>query len=130
MNLSLNDKESKTFHGIINGEVRCCVNQWDDDTCRMPSQKRLKDAKHGHAILDKWQKTQSVIPGTNFIDLGAVVACNLDLTLKEVTYSKNLLTHNVKELRKALQNVPTPYTGVYLMFDEEATNAENILARI
>lgn len=130
MNISLTADESKTFYSTIDSELHCVVNEWDSDTGRRPSQKRIADGKYAHSIMDKWSKTQNLIPGTNFINLSNIVACTLDLTPEEIKYSKHLLGKTVKELRKELTGINTPYTGIYQAFDETATNAESILTRL
>ena len=130
MTISLNALESKIFQMIIEGELRCVINEWDSDTCRRPSKKRMNDGKYAHSIIDKWEKTQNIPTGATFIDPNNSIACTLDLTKEEIKYSKNLLDKAAKELRKELIDAPTPYTGVYQMFNETATNAENIAARI
>jgi hypothetical protein len=130
MTISLNATESKTFQTIIEGELRCVINEWDSDICHRPSKKRIADGKYGQSIMDKWNKTQNIISGTAFINLNNIIACTLDLTKEEIKYSKNLLNKAATELRKELICTPAPYTGVYQMFDETATNAENIAARI
>lgn len=130
MNISFTADESQTFYSVIDSELRCVINEWDNDTNRRPNQKRIADGKHAHSIMDKWSKTQNLIPGTSFINLSNIVACTLDLTPEEVKYSKHLLDKTVKELRKELTGINMPYTGMYQTFDETATNAENILARL
>lgn len=130
MTISLTALESKTFQRIIEGELRCVINEWDSDTCRRPSKKRMSDGKYAHSIIDKWEKTQNIIAGAVFINPNNIIACTLDLTKEEIKYSKTLLDKSAKGLRKELIGAPIPYTGVYQMFDETATNAENIAARI
>lgn len=130
MNILLTADESQAFYSTIDSELRCVVNEWDNDTNRRPSQKRIADGKYAHSIMDKWSKTQNLIPGTSFINLSNIVACTLDLTPEEVKYSKHLLDKTVKELRKELTGINAPYTGIYQVFNDTATNAESILARL
>jgi hypothetical protein len=130
MIISLSAKEAKAFYSVIGSEMRKVINEYDEDTCRVPSKKRIKDGQYGKNIIDKWEAAQPKISGTNFVNLDNTVACNLDLSDKEIAYSKHLLDKAVSELRKELAPYPKPYTGVLAAFDDEATAAENILAKI
>lgn len=130
MLIQLTKDESKTFFEIINSELKCIINEWDSDLGRCPSQKRIKDGKYANSIIDKWTQTQPNIQHTQFINLDKICACDLDLSDKEIAYSKRLLDKNAKECRKELAKYSLPYTGMLLEFDRIATCAEKINIRL
>jgi len=127
--LILSKEESRTFFDIIDSELRCCVNEYDPDTARCPSKKRLSNAVYAKSIIEKWGSTQPKITA-DFINLDKVIGCELELTGKETAYCRELAERCAKECRKALLSYSKPYTGIIKTFADMADNAENIISKL
>lgn len=127
--LTLNKEESRTFFDIIDSELRCCVNEYDPDTARRPSKKRLNNAIYARSIIEKWEATQPKITA-DFINLDNVVGCEIELSKKEAGYCRELAEKCIKECRKALVSYSKPYTGMLKEFEDMVVNAESIISKL
>ena len=127
--LILNEAESRTFFDIIDSELRCCVNEYDPDTARCPSKKRLNNTMYARSIIEKWESTQPRITA-DFINLDKVIECELELTEKEAAYCRELAEKCVKEMRKELSLYSKPYTGLPKAFENMVVNAERIVNKL
>ncbi len=130
MLVKLNKDESKTFFEIIDSELHACGNEWDPDTNRCPSKKRIKDSAYARTIIDKWKNTQNLIPKTQLINLSNTKACSLDLSDTEVIYSVGLLDKGIKECRKELAPHSAPYTGILAAINDTMVNAQSIYSKL
>jgi len=128
--LELTKNESKAFYDTISSELHCVINEYDPDTRRPPSKKRIKDGEYGKNIMYNWEKTQPQIAGTNFINLDEIVACNIPLLGKEVEYTKSLLEKHIKECRKELMSITPPFLCVYAQINNYIEEAEHILEKL
>lgn len=130
MQLHLTKKESEVFYDFLASELKCVINEYDPDTCRKPSAKRISSSHHAESALDKWRCTQPVVQATNLVNLSNVKACDIELSKQETAYAKNLISKGVKDLRKELEVYPKPYQGMLKEFAATARTGEAIVAKL
>ena len=130
MKIHLTKKESETFFDVLDNESICVVNEYDPDTGRRPSKKRMSAKEILESVIHKWEATQGFVPGTQFVNLDETKACELELNDKETKYVRELLTNTAHKLREELSNYPKPYEGVLECLDEAATRAEGVAVRL
>ena len=130
MTIHLTNNESKTFFNIINGELRCVINEYDDDTGRCPGKQRINDSKHAKSIIQKWIATQPKIQNTAFINLDVITECDIDLSKPEITYTTKLLNKVIKKLEKELAVYNKPYTGYIQNLDNIVTTSKAIIQKL
>ncbi len=125
MVLYLNRKESKVFYEFIDAEIHCCVNEYDYDTGRCPSKKRLADSRYAKSVIEKWAAKQDKVDG-NFINLDKIISCDIELSEKEARYCKVLIDKAVKDIGKELSKLEEPYTGANKIMKDMADTAVSI----
>ncbi len=130
MLLQLNQQESRVFFEIIDSELKSVINEHDSNTGRRPGQKRIEEGKYAKSIIDKWTQTQNMIPGTTFINLDIINPCRIELTLSEITYSKNLIQKGINAYQKELAQYPTPYTGVLQTMYESVMVMKQLIIKL
>ena len=123
-------EESKVFFDIIDSELRSVVNEYDSNTGRRPSKKRIEEGHYAKSIMDKWVITQNMIPNTTFVNLDTINACKLDLTVGEKGYIKRLVQKFIENVTKELSGYNMPYTGVLKQLDDMRNVAELILRKV
>ncbi len=130
--LELSERESNVFIDLICSEVKCLVNEWDDQTMRMPSKKRMAKKELIFGIQDKWEKAQPSVTKThNRISiLPPASACTLFLTKKEMTYCRALFTQKLKRIKKYLEQCERPYTGAAKEINEYVLCTESLINRM
>ena len=130
MVLQLTKNESELFFECIDFELRSVINEYDPDTRRCPSKKRIKDSEHAKSIIDKWIETQNIIPDTTFVNLDNINPCKLELADKEVSYSIALITKNIKDFENSLSSSPFPHFGVLKVIEDNVTILKDILRKL
>ena len=132
--IHLTDNESKVFYEVINSELRKVINEYDDDTGRTPSKKRIADGRHARSILeDKWAKTQPKVANSDFINLDNIKACDIDLTDEEVKYARKLLDKALMDYRKYIPadspQAQNP-TGMIATIIQQAKDIETVISKL
>ena len=128
--LELNEKENRAFYDTMANEEKALVNEWDDDTMRVPSKARMKELPSVSSILQKWEGTQPKIGKSNFINLDDIRACSLALSEKERRTCARILERGIKSIRKYLSDKNEPYTGMLKDMADEAELLETIIKRL
>ena len=126
--LILSDKESSVFFDSVNNELRVLINEYDDDTGRIPGKRRMGNKDTLQTIMNQWQSTQPHIAG-NFISYDNIVSAELELSDREVKVIKNLFGKNEKDLMKALAGNPA-YEGVYAYMYDNLQSIKEILKKL
>ena len=126
--LILSDKESSVFFDSVNNELRVLINEYDDDTGRIPGKRRMGNKDTLQTIMNQWQSTQPYIAG-NFISYDNIVSAELELSDREVKVIKNLLGKNEKDLMKELAGNPA-YEGVYAYMYDDLQAIKEILKKL
>ena len=127
MLLKLTKNESKVFYNTVLSELGCVINEYDPDTGRKPSKKRIENGECAKNIIQTWEKLQPKINGSNFVNLDNIEACDIYLTDKEIEYIKTLLEKNIKECKKELKSATSPFTGIYAQLNDYIIEAEKIM---
>ena len=130
MVLELTKSESKIFYDTISSELGCVVNEYDPDTGRCPSKKRIADGKYAKNIINVLECTQPKIKNINFINLDKIKECSLNLSNEEAKYVKNLLENNIKECDKELKRQTPPFTGVLSELRNYSLEATKIITKL
>lgn len=132
MVIKLTKTETENIFQTVLSELKCIVNEYDDDTGRCPSKKRIADGKYAESIMKQLEKCQSKIPNTDFINLDNIEECTLELDKRESSYIAKLLQKNIGELSKAIlaSGCKAPYTGVVKVFDDAITESQNVLSKM
>ena len=126
--LILSDKESSVFFDAVNNELRVLINEYDDDTGRIPGKRRMGNKDTLQTIMNQWQSTQPHI-ADNFISYDNIVSAELELSDREVKVIKNLLGKNEKDLMKELAGNPA-YEGVYAYMYDDLQAIKEILKKL
>lgn len=126
--LILSDKESSVFFDSVNNELRVLINEYDDDTGRIPGKRRMGNKDTLQTIMNQWQSTQPHI-ADNFISYDNIVSAELELSDREVKVIKNLLGKNEKDLMKELAGNPA-YEGVYAYMYDDLQAIKEILKKL
>lgn len=100
MTITLDKKMSSEFYDILSAELRCLINEYDPDTVRIPSKKRIANKKILYDITDKWSYTQPHIHNSHFVDLSHIQPCSLTLSTKEATVAKKIIAKALTDLTK------------------------------
>ena len=126
--LILSDKESSVFFDSVNNELRVLINEYDDDTGRIPGKRRMGNKDTLQTIMNQWHSTQPHI-ADNFISYDNIVSAELELSDREVKVIKNLLGKNEKDLMKELAGNPA-YEGVYAYMYDDLQAIKEILKKL
>ena len=118
--LILSDKESSVFFDSVNNELRVLINEYDDDTGRIPGKRRMGNKDTLQTIMNQWHST---------ISYDNIVSAELELSDREVKVIKNLLGKNEKDLMKELAGNPA-YEGVYAYMYDDLQAIKEILKKL
>ena len=119
--INLSRKESEIFFSILDGELRCLVNEYDEGIMRRPSKKRMAAYPALESVVKQWYATQPMIKrdnliaghsyrrintetpgGADYIDLADVRPCSMALTEKERNACGEILRNDIKCIKKYL----------------------------
>lgn len=130
LKLELNERESRDFFFSLDSELRKLVNEYDDDTGRIPGKRRLATLPVLSEVVSKWTATQPTIGNSNFVNLDAIVGATIVLSDEERTISKRILSDDAKGRRRYLEKTNPPYEGFLAEIFEDAGILEELAGRM
>lgn len=104
--LDMSAEESRVFFEFLDSEFHCLVNEYDDDTGRLPGKRRMKAFPDLKAVLNRWKDTQPIIPGTVFVSLENIQPCRIVLSDSERKTCRGVISDRLKRMKKELADVP------------------------
>lgn len=108
MNLIMFTKEeSEVFYELLNSELRCLVNEYDDDTGRIPGKRRMRTRPSLEIILKKWEATQPPVSGTVLVNLEDIHPCSLSLSQTERKVCRDVIGDGLKKMERDLADLPS-----------------------
>ena len=91
MTITMDKAMSSEFYDILSAELRCLINEYDPDTGRRPSKKRMAKKSVIYDVTNKWIYTQPSVDKAGFVNLSNVKPCVIDISAKEAAVIKPVL---------------------------------------
>lgn len=91
MTITMDKAMSSEFYDILSAELRCLINEYDPDTGRRPSKKRMAKKSVIYDVTTRWAYTQPSRNKAGFVNLSNIKPCVIDISAKEAVAIKSIL---------------------------------------